>query len=84
MRIQDYLVGRCVQEDIPVIDAEAVEDETSAAVMVVVERLQEQEEVRDKAGGKREKWQAFGKEEKEDAGKTEDRSSRPQHEKVRA
>ena len=83
MRIQEYLVGRCVQEeDIPVIDAEAVEDVTSAAVMVVVERLQEQEEVRARLALNGKNGQPLGKKKKRK--KNEDRSSRPQHGKVRA
>ena len=83
MRIQEYLVGRCVQEDIPVIDAEAVEDETSAAVMVVVERLQEQEDVRARLAVNGKNGKAVGKKKKRRR-QTEDRSSRPQHGKVRA
>ena len=81
MHIQEYLVGRCVQEDIPVIDAEAVEDETSAAVMVVVERLQEQEEVRARLAVNGKNGKPVGKKRRrQNAG----RSSRPQHGKVRA
>ena len=45
LRIQEYLIERCGVDGIPVIDAAAVEDATRAAVMVVVEQLQEQEEV---------------------------------------
>ncbi len=82
MHIQEYLVGRCVQEDIPVIDADAVEDETSAAVMVVVERLQEQEEVRARLAvtGKNGKSAGKKKRQRQNAG----RQSRPQQGKVRA
>lgn len=48
MRIQDYLIERCVARRIPVIETMTVEDLTSAAVMVIVEQLQEQEEIRSK------------------------------------
>ena len=83
MHIQEYLVGRCVQEDIPVIDADAVEDETSAAVMVVVERLQEQEEVRARLAVNGKNGKPVGKKKKRRR-QNADRSSRPQHGKVRA
>lgn len=46
LKIQSDIVEWCANEDIPVIDPDSVEDVTSAAVMVVVERLQEQEEVK--------------------------------------
>ena len=45
LKIQDYILERSTQFDIPVIDVESVEDSTSAAVVVVVEQLQEQEEI---------------------------------------
>jgi 2-phosphoglycerate kinase len=83
MHIQEYLVGRCVQEDIPVIDADAVEDETSAGVMVVVERLQEQEEVRARLAVNGKNGKPVGKKKKRRR-QNADRSSRPQHGKVRA
>ena len=45
-KVQGDIVEWCGNEDIPVIDPDSVEDVTSAAVMVVMEQLQEQEEVR--------------------------------------
>ena len=46
LKVQSDIVEWCANEDIPVIDPDSVEDVTSAAVMVVLEQLQEQEEVR--------------------------------------
>ena len=46
LKVQSDIVDWCADEDIPVIDPDSVEDVTSAAVMVVMEQLQEQEEVR--------------------------------------
>ena len=46
LQIQDHILERTAREDIPVIDPTTVEDLRSAAVMVVVERLQDRDEVR--------------------------------------
>ncbi len=45
-KIQEHIVESSSKHDIPIIDTETVEDATSAAVMVVVEHLQEQEELK--------------------------------------
>ena len=46
LKIQDHILEHTQREDIPVIDPTMVEDLRSAAVMVVVERLQDRDEVR--------------------------------------
>ncbi len=46
LKIQDYILENTTLDDIPVIDTTTVEDLTSSAVMVVVERLQDREEVK--------------------------------------
>ena len=46
LKIQEHIVACHALRNLPVIDTQSVPDVTSAAVMVVVEQLQEQEEVR--------------------------------------
>jgi 2-phosphoglycerate kinase len=46
LKIQDYILENTTRDDIPVIDTTTVEDLTSSAVMVVVERLQDRDEVK--------------------------------------
>ena len=46
LKIQDYILKNTTHDDIPVIDTTTVEDLTSSAVMVVVERLQDHDEVK--------------------------------------
>ncbi|MFH1566476.1 MAG: ATP cone domain-containing protein [Gemmatimonadota bacterium] len=45
LKIQEHILRLHGERDLPVIDTNAVEDVTSAAVMVVVETLQDREEV---------------------------------------
>jgi len=51
LRIQEYIVQSCAEADIPVLDTNAVEDLTSAAALVVVEKLQDQEVIQSLVGG---------------------------------
>ena len=51
LRIQEHIVQICAEADIPVLDTNAVEDLTSAAALVVVEKLQDQEEIQNLVGG---------------------------------
>ena len=45
LQIQEHILERSAEYDIPVIEASTAEEVTSAAVMVVAERLQEQSEI---------------------------------------
>jgi 2-phosphoglycerate kinase len=46
LKIQNYILENTTRDNIPVIDTTTVEDLTSSAVMVVVERLQDRDEVK--------------------------------------
>ena len=45
LQIQEHILERSTEYDIPIIEASTAEEVTSAAVMMVAERLQEQSEV---------------------------------------
>ena len=45
LRIQEHILERSMEHDIPIIEASTAEEVTSAAAMVVAERLQEQSEI---------------------------------------
>jgi len=61
LRIQEHIVQLCAEADIPVLDTNAVEDLTSAAALVVVEKLQDQEEIQNLVGGNGKKKKKKGK-----------------------
>ena len=55
LKIQQHIMEAAAEYDIPIIDAESLEDVTSAAVMVVIEHLQKQDELQKIQGHKNKK-----------------------------
>ena len=55
LKIQQHIMEAAAAYDIPIIDAESLDDVTSAAVMVVIEHLQKQDEFRQVSGNKKRK-----------------------------
>ena len=55
LMIQQHIMESAADYDIPIIDAESLEDVTSAAVMVVIEHLQKQDEFQQILGQKKSK-----------------------------